>query len=163
MQHIDKQFQTEYSIFLNSKFMTMRKTNLILIFTLIALLFGLNSCIEEEESVDYTIVNKSDYNIKIVKYGGYDYNFRNGDTVLLNRESQTIFHYSGKGGTCSFCLIDSLGFFSSDKIKQIYRRNTPGKNPFHIEYYSGGKTDYKHHVTYSQYTYLIENSDFNLK
>ena len=163
MQHIDKQFQTEYSIFLNSKFMTMRKTNLILIFTLIVLLFGLNSCIEEEESVDYTILNKSDYNIKIVKYGGYDYNFRNGDTMLLNRESQIIFHYSGKGGTSPFLSIDSLGFFSGDKLKHIYKNYMPGKSPFNLDYYSGGKTDYKHHITYSQYTYIIENIDFDAK
>ena len=141
----------------------MRKINLFLMFTFIILLLGLNSCVEEEESVDYTIVNKSDYNIKIVRYGGYDYNFRNGDTMILNRESQIIFHYSGKGGTSPFLTIDSLGFFSGDKLNHIYKSYVPGKSPFNLDYYSGGKTDYKHHITYSQYTYLIENSDFNLK
>lgn len=143
--------------------MKLRKTNLISIFTLIVLLLETNSCIEEESSSDYTIVNKSDYNIKIVKYGGYDYNFRNGDTMLLNRESQIIFHYSGKGGTSPFPSIDSLGFFSDNILKHMYKSYKPGKSPFNLDYYSAGKSDYKHHITYSQYTYIIENIDFDAK
>ena len=90
-----------------------------------------------------------------------DYNFVNRDTISLDKGSQIVLNYSGKGGTfCPFCGTDSLVLSSGDKFKQVYTPMMNGKTPLNMNYYDGGKIDYKHHITSYEYTYRMENSDF---
>ena len=140
----------------------MKKLKFSFIYFMLLILVGMNSCIEEEQFAEYTIINSSDYNITMVKFGGWDYNFKNGNTLIINSASQHIFSYSGKGGTSPFCTIDSLVFSSGEIFRQTYKLNMPGKSPFSYDYYTGGKTGYKHHITSYQYTYYIKNEDFGL-
>ena len=130
---------------------------------LIILFFSVfQSCIvEEESSVDYVVVNGTDYKILIERYGGWDYNFINGDTIFLEIGSEVVLNYSGKGGVFyPFYGTDSLVLKSGDKFKQTYTPMMNGKSPFNIDNYEGGKVDYKHHITSYEYTYRMENIDF---
>ena len=130
---------------------------------LIVLFFSIfQSCIvEEESSVDFIVINETDYKILIERNGGWDYNFVNGDSIFLEKGSQIVLNYYGKGGAfCPFCGTDSLVFSNGDKFKQIYTPMMNGKNPLNKDYYEGGKVNYKHHITSYEYTYRIENSDF---
>jgi hypothetical protein len=121
-----------------------------------------SSCIvEEETSVDCVIRNESEYNIVITRYGGYDNNFINSDSLSINIGEEKVLLYSEKGMPCfPFCGTDSMVFKSNNVILKTYTYLSSGKSPLNEDYYQGGKEDYKNHITTYKYTYIIKTIDF---
>lgn len=138
----------------------MRKLRCLMVF----LLFLFSSCVEEGGLVYCTLVNESDYNLTIERFGRYDYYNRSIDNpYVLNKGSEITFeYYTDTGMPCyPFCNIDSLVFSYSHTLKKIYTRLDTCKSPLQSEYYEGGKTDYSNHVTTYEFKYRIRNTDFD--
>ncbi len=139
------------------------KQTLVILFSLIFVLL-LNSCVEEGSLSEYAIQNKTDYNVKIINLKGGDEVFRNGDTVIIKKDSTLNFYYAddtnGGDNILPFSGIDSMTFILNDTLKMTYSPYSDGKNPLNLESYSGGKTKYKNHITYYEYQYQILKEDF---
>jgi len=140
----------------------MAKSIITKLFISFLVLFATNSCkVEEGTSVDYILINESDYKITIERYGGWDFNFKDSNTVLLEKGSELKLQYSDDtGGPCQpFRGTDSLIFTFGDLFKKTYKQITPEKNPLRVDYYEGGKIGDKKHFTLYKYTYHILNND----
>ena len=143
--------------------MNSRRINLNIILTMTLLV--INSCtIEDNSSVQYILQNKTTNNLKIVKHNGWDSNFKNGNTLLLAKDTELILYYDDMGGPPSpFSGIDSISISVNDTLEKTYSHMSAGKNPLDIDSYQSGKTGSKKHNTSYQFTYMIESEDFILK
>jgi hypothetical protein len=137
----------------------MKSSKYINFITIIVFVLSLNSCIiEEEEEFTFTIKNESSKDITLERMGGYDINFTSL-SIQINSKSQFSFHYD-YAVNVPFPGTDSIFFINNDLSFKKFGRNTESKNPLRIEYYEGGKVDYKHHISIYKYVYTILDADF---
>lgn len=125
----------------------------------------MNSCIVEEgTSADYIIKNETDFDLKVERYGGWDSNFKESDTLYLKAKQEFIFnYYDDTGGPLPpLFSTDSLMFSYENLLRKTYTRDMSDKNPFNLDYYEGGKINYKNHVTSYEYNFVIVQSDFEM-
>lgn len=130
--------------------------------TLLALITLLSSCVEEGSHNDYSIQNLSGRPLQIIRLSGGDELFIKNDTLTIEKDSTLEFNYyddSGENLIPPFIGIDSMKIYINDTLQKTYAPYTIGKNPLIIDYYSGGKTKYKNHITYYSYHYSILKED----
>jgi len=136
-------------------------------FILLSILL-LSSCLgEQENQIDYFLVNESEVDLEFGRYSGsagaWDKNF--SDTVevrTLPAGEQLHVSYRSKGGLATpFQASDSLVFSSGDSLRVVYTPMSEGKNPFWPSWYQGGYLSDHNDVVYHEYFYDIFRSDFD--
>ncbi len=138
--------------------MKKKKINLLLLI-IIGLIFSCSP--EPGASVDYIIKNNTDSEI-ILHMIGYD---NSVDTVDIDINESKIFHYYFEDQSVApppfvHSYIDTIIFIYRDSIQQIYHANLNGKNPFSLDSYTGGQTDYINGIYSYSYQYDILVEDF---